>query len=570
MSYFVLLSIITLIILLYKNVSRPSILFFSYLCLYLIMNLISVKSFLFNFTNISLITLILLLVITSVLAKLDILYLLNKIDGTNKYTLLKLGLATSLISAFINNTLITSLALKSLHKHKHVRLLLLPITFLTIIGGTVTLIGTSTNMIVNSLVTNYGLKTLDMFQLSYVGIPLVIAGLIYLILFSDKILKIHEKQETIKEPNYFLEAKINIKSPLIGKSIEENKLRNLENIFLAEIIRNNILISPVSPDEIIEENDILVFTGDINNIKDLQKFDGLEIFEEENEILQNNLIWAVLSHNSLLIDKTIKESNFRSIFDCAVVAVKRGKEKLSGKIGNIKLSAGDYLILAVSKDFYKNDRIKENFYICNELQINDKLKSRDSYIVIFSFIIAVIISAIGIISLFKALIILLFLYIALKYITIQEILKSFNYELLILVGSALGISNVLMDSGAAKLVSDTVINLTSYYGVEGCFVGIYLLTILFTQIMHNNAVVALVFPVAITLTTNLGVNPLPFIMAILYGASASFISPYGYQVNLMVLNSGYYKPKDFFILGLPLIIIYSIIVLLLVPYFFKF
>lgn len=570
MAYFVLISILLLIILLYKNVLRPSLLFFGFLCIFLMLDLISIKSFLSNFINISLISLILLLVITTVLARLDFVSLLNKIDGSKKCELFKLAALTSLISAFINNTLVTSLAVKSLHKHKQVRTLLLPITYITIIAGASTLVGTSTNLIVNSFVIKSGLKPLSIFDFSYVGIPLILVGIVYVIIFSNKLLKplLIQKQE--EEIHYFLEAKIQPGSSLISKSIQENKLRNLENIFLAEILRNNVLISPVSPAEIIEENDILIFTGDIANIKDLQNFDGLDIFEEENEILKNNLVCAVLSHNSYLVDKTIKESNFRSLFDCAVVAVRRGKEKLSGKIGRIKLQAGDYLILAVGKDFLKNDRINSNFYICTELHVNNKLNKPDVIIVISTFIIGVVLSAVGLIPLFKMLIVLLFLYISLKYITFEETFKAFDYELLLLVASALGISQVLMDSGAASLVSNVIIKVASNYGVIGCFVGVYLITIAFTQIIHNNAVVALVFPVAYSLAVSLGVNPLPFIMAVAYGASASFVSPYGYQVNLIVLSSGNYDPKDFFIFGMPLLIVYSIVVLALTPFFFAF
>lgn len=570
MAYFVLISIFLLIILLYKNVLRPSLIFFGFLCLFLMLDLISITSFLSNFINISLISLILLLVVTTVLAKLDFVSLLNKIDGKNKYDLLKLLGLTSLISAFINNTLVTSLALKSLYKHKQVRALLLPITYITIIAGASTLVGTSTNLIINSFVIKSDLNPLSIFDFSYVGIPLIIAGIVYLLLFSNKFLKPQVLQKQKEEPHYFLEAKIQPGSSLISKTIEQNKLRNLENIFLAEILRNNVLISPVSPDEIIEENDILIFTGDITNIKDLQNFDGLDIFEEENEILKNNLVWAVLSHNSYLVDKTIKETNFRSLFDCAVVAVRRGSEKLSGKIGRIKLQAGDYLILAIGKDFFKNDRINDNFYICNEIQVNNKLNSKDGLIVIISFIISIALSAMGFISLFKVLIILLFFYILLKYITFEESLKAFNFDLLLLIASALGISTVLIDTGAASLVSNAIIKVASNYGVVGCFVGVYLITIIFTQIIHNNAVVALVFPVAYSLAVNLGVNPLPFIMAVAYGASACFVSPYGYHVNLMVLSSGSYQPKDFFVFGMPLLIIYSLIVLFLTPLFFSF
>jgi di/tricarboxylate transporter len=471
----------------------------------------------------------------------------------------------------MNNTLVVSVAINTLYNNRNVSKILLPISYISIIGGTCTLIGTSTNLIINSFVIESNLKPLKLFDFAYVGIPLVIVGILYIIFFSRKLLPETPQKDEKKDSNYFLEAKVLKDSNLIGKTVKENRLRNLESLFLTEILRGNDLITPVSPDEEIKEGDLLIFTGEISNIKDLQKFKGLQVFEEESDVLKDNLVWVVLSHRSDLTGKKIKDSHFRSRFDAAVVAVKRGQKKLTGKIGNIKLQAGDYLILATGDDFYKkDDLLHENFYSFSKLHLINKLNRNQTLIVLLSFFIAILCSAIGLISLFNALIILMFFYFFMKILNVSEMRSAFNIDLLLLIGSALGIAKVLIDTGTAKMISDQIIMIFGSYGVYGSFIGIYLLTVIFTEIITNNAAAALVFPIAYSTAMTLGVDPLPFIMAVVYGASASFITPYGYQTNLMVFSTGNYKPVDFLKFGLPLSIVYSIVVIILVPVFFKF
>lgn len=570
MAYFVLATIVVLFILLYKEVFRPSVLFSACLCLFLLLNLIDIESFCANYVNTSLLSLLLLLIIASIISRSELVnYVYSKLTPS-KTCLFGLSVLSTVISAFVVNALVVSIAIKTLHNKDYCRKFLLPLGYITLLGGTCTLIGTSTNLIINGLVISYKLPPLDFFVFAYVGVPVVLVGLLYLTIVSPKILKENNHIDFSPGEDYFLEAKVLSQSSLIAKTVTQNKLRNLENIYLAEIIRNDTLIAPVHPQEIIYENDILIFIGDIKNVKDLNRFDGLEIFDQKDDILNQNLVWAVLSNTSILTGKTIKEVNFRSLFDAAVVAVRRGSEKLSGKIGSIILKPGDYLILATGDDFAKNDAVTRNFLVTSQVEINDKLSIKKSLILIALFITGIVLNIAGIITLFKVLILLLFIFLLLKFTDLNEIRKSFNLDLLILIGSALGVAQVLVNSGAAEIVSNLIIAVSSNFGIYGTFIGIYFLTLILTEAIHNNAAAALVFPIAYSTAIGYDVNPMPFIMAVVYGASASFITPYGHHVNLMIYNTGNYKPVDYFKLGLPLSIIYSILVLLLVPYFFKF
>lgn len=570
MDIFILFCLVLLIFLVVRNTIEPVLAFFGLLIFYYLLNLIDVNVLLGSFVNKSIITLTLLIIIADVLARTQITAIINRILGIRKRNIFGLGLLISVLSGFLSNTLVVQMFIKLLDKKEYKTKLFLPVSYFAILGGTATLIGTSTNLIANGFITEMGLEPLKFFDFTYVGIPLIVAGLLYLtfivpIIFKDK------QHEVIDESrNYFLEARVLPGSSLKNKTIKENGLRNLENLYLTEIIRNEKLISPVKPDEFVLENDILVFTGDVDNIKDLQKLDKLEIFEEDNDILRQNLVWAVLSHNSDLINRKIRECDFRNKFCAAIVAIKREGENLKGKIGEIRLKAGDHLILAVSKSFCPTREIKNNFYLLDDIKTVDKFNTKNSLFIFVSFISVVLLSAFGLVNLIKGLFVLLFIYMFRGYITFKGVIKNTNLYLIILLGSALGISKVLVSNGASDIISGLVLHISNYVGIYGSFVAIYILTLILTEFTLNASAVAIAFPVAYLTAVSLEVSPLPFIFAVTYGASASFLTKFGYQTNMMVSAAGKYKPSDFIRLGLPLSIIYSIIVLTLVPIFFKF
>ena len=570
MDIFVLVCLLIVILILIKNIFEPSLVFLGLLTFYFLLGLINVNDFLISFVNKSIIILTLLIIIADVLARTQITQIINKAVGVRKRNIFRTGIIVSILSSFLSNTLVVQMFIKLLDNKPYKSKLLLPVSYLAILGGTTTLIGTSTNLIANGFLLEMGLKPFNFFDFAYVGIPLVIAGLLYLTFFAPKILKHKEDEQIQEQSDYFLEAKVLNGSALHNKTIVQNKLRNLENLFLAEIIRNNQLISPVKPDEIVLENDILVFTGDIANIKELQHIDGLEIFEQKDDILNRNLVLAVISHNSDLLNCKIKECNFRKKFNAAIIAIKREGEQLKGKIGDIKLKIGDQLVLAIGDSFSLTREIKTNFYLLSDINTIDKLNVKKSVFVYLSFIAVVILSAINIISLIKGLLILLFIYMIFGFISFNNVLKNINVNLIILLGSALGISKVLVSNGAADILSNFIISIGHNIGVYGTFIVLYIFSIILTELTMNASAVAIAFPVAYIAATTLGVNPEPFIFAVTYGSSASFLTKFGYQCNFLVSAAGNYRARDFLKLGLPLSIIYGIIVITLVPVFFKF
>jgi len=570
----VLLSLAVLVGLLIRGTGRPALLFTGLLVLYYFAGLIETGEMLHNFVNPSLTVLVLLILISGVIERTAVVDTMTRfIFSKNRLpSMLRFTGITALFSAFLNNTAVVAsmLSMASHNKYFPPSKVLIPLSYAAIFGGTMTLIGTSTNLIVNSFVIEAGMQPLAMFDFLYVGLPIVVAGALFLSFFGPKLLPARDNQGEEKETKYFLEAKVEADSPLVGRSIQENGLRNMEHLFVAELLRGKELISPVTPREVLQAGDILIFTGNMREVHELNRYKGLSIFGDNRCTLQTNLTEVVLSHESNLIGKTIKEAEFRVRFDAAVVAVRRGDEKLSGKLGKVRLQAGDTLLLATGEDFAKRENLKKNFYFVSKWPLNKKFDMKSSLYIIALFLGVIVLSALKIVAFIKGLLFLLGVFVFFKLLDLAEIRRTFPGDLVLIIGSALGIAQVLMNSGVAGILGDFIMGLTGGAGVYGTFIAVYLMTFLLTEVMTNNAAAALSFPIAYATATALGVDPMPFVMAVAYGASASFLSPYGYQTNLMVYGPGGYRFGDYVKIGLPVSVLYSAIVLSLVPVFFPF
>ena len=304
-------------------------------------------------TNSGLITLILLLLVSIGLEKLSWLTRLSGklITANYSVSLLRMGFFTALFSAFVNNTAVVATLAHTMRSNRHhpASKLLLPLSYAAILGGTVTLIGTSTNLIVSSFLEDATGQGLAFGDFIWVGLAVTGVGLLVILASSGLLPAGTTEQIDINE--YLIEAEVDADSALVGKSILENGLRELEDLFLVEIVRGSYLISPVAPQEYIEAGDKLIFSGDIKQIKVLEDFDGLRLFAIEEGLLRTNMTEVIVMPGATVEGKTVKDSGFRSLFDAAVVGMRRGGKRLSGKLGNITIHAGDNMMLAVGPDF---------------------------------------------------------------------------------------------------------------------------------------------------------------------------------------------------------------------------
>ena len=570
MKIFVALSILGLLFLLIQNKYRPSLLFAIVASLYYLLGFLNLNELLIGFTNNALMTLVLLLLVSITVEKTLIIDYCSKLIITQNYlfSLLKLGVITTATSAFLNNTAVVA-AFMGMIKNNVYHLpskLLIPLSYFAIVGGTITLVGTSTNLVVNSFVIESGLPSLQMFDFLLVGVCISIAVIIVMILISAWLPK---NQNNIKKiDNYLIRIKVLPNSKLIGKSIQENGLRNLENLFLLEIERGMQIIAPASHSEIILGGDILIFSGDISQIDKIKKFDGL-VVEFGNDFKELNLVDVVVTAQSNLIGKTIKEAGFRTKFDAAIVCFQRGAENIK-KIGQEVVCAGDRLILAVGNDFKNRDNLSKNFYILSNIEKDSRFGKFKSLWVVCGFILLIIGSAMGFFSLLKGLLVFLAVLLLFRAVSFEEIRRRFPIDIFIIIGASLAITKVLVGSGLAQDLASFIIGTFGEFGIYGSFTGVYLLTLILTEIITNNAAAALAFPIAYSTAVALEVNPIPFIFAVAYGASCGFMMPFGYQTHLMVSSIGGYKLTDFVKVGWAISLTYSLVVILLVPLVFKF
>ena len=424
--------------------------------------------------NVGLVTLLLLLLVSIGLEKLPWLSRVAQglVVSGYRYSLLRLSLVTAAVSAFVNNTAVVATLANAVRENDRYlpSTLLLPLSYAAVLGGTMTLIGTSTNLIVSSFVEDAGEPGLPFFSFLPVGLLATGAGLLVMVL-AARLLPRHPRDEvTVAE--YLLEAEVSADSPLIGRSIAENGLRELDALFLAEIVRGEHLISPVTPQEYIEAGDKLLFSGDIEHLSTLQRFEGLRTFAAEEGLLRGNLVQVVLMPGATIEGRTIKESGFRSLFDAAVVALRRGGQRLSGKLGGITLQAGDSLMLAVGGDFFQRRNVDRNFLVVGSQALAPDLGTFKSLVVALGMLLAVALAALNVFPLVKGLAALLVVMLLLRVLRLGELRRRFPFEIGVIIASALILAQAMENTGLVAAVAEYLRGIleghSAYVGPDRC------------------------------------------------------------------------------------------------------
>ena len=552
--------------------SRVASVFGAAMLVLLALDLVSQAQMLASFANPGLATLVLLVVCAKALEKTRLLRWLASrvIVASYGSTWLRLFGVTTLASALLNNTAVVATLLAPVRNNNYHSpgKLLLPLSYAAILGGTLTLIGTSTNLIVNSMLLEVSGQSLSFFSFTAVGALAVGACGLVLALVSRTLPDRAPEADTHRD--YFIDAKVEPDSTLIGHSVEENGLRHLESLFLVEIVRDNRLISPVAPTEVIQLGDRLVFSGDIDKVFQITQFSGLSLFADANGLLSSNLTEVVIRPGSVLSGKTLKRAGFRALFDAAVVAIRRDGQAVSGKLGEVVLQAGDFLVLAVGEDFSSRHNLAKNFIVLSGVEPESRLNGYREALAYGGFLTVVGLAALEQVALFKGLMLLLGALLFSKCLTINEVIRRLPIRIWVIVAAALMLSHALINCGLVAQLGEGLSFAASSEAAYGMLILLYLCTWLLTELVTNNAAAALIFPLAYGLAESLGVSAMPFVMAVVFGASASFVSPYGYQTNLMVYNAGQYRIADFARAGLPVSLTYALVVLSVIPVFFPF
>jgi di/tricarboxylate transporter len=495
---------------------------------------------------------------------------------------LKLMVPVAALSAFLNNTPVVAVMIPAVLNWSRrfsleVSRLLIPLSYASMLGGTCTLIGTSTNLVVAGLVrSDTNLEPLGFFDVAWIGVPCTIVGLLFVMLSSKWLLPARTLPISCWENprEYTIEMVVEPEGPLVDKRVEEAGLRNLPGMFLAEIDRGGHLLSAVAPQEPLEPNDRLVFAGLVDAVVDLQKIRGLKPATEELVKLDSRrsdriLVEAVVSNRSYLVGKSVRESAFRSRYNAVIIAAARHGERLRSNIGDVVIRPGDTLLLETQPSFVEEQRHSLDFFLISPIEDSEPPRHERAFVAMAILGALVLIVSMGWLSMLEGAMVAGGAMIITGCVNGTQARRSVDWQVLLTIAASFGIGQALMNTGAAALIADSLIELAGGDPLVTLAV-MYLLTAVFTSLITNNAAVVLLFPIAITAASDLQVSLLPFIMTIMVGASASFATPIGYQTNLMVYTAGGYRFTDFLRIGLPLNVAIGVVTVLLVPFIWGF
>jgi di/tricarboxylate transporter len=561
------------------EIARPDIIVFVVLTVFLLTGILTEKEALEGFSNEGTLTIALLFIIAGAVQKSGIIErsFINRLkkEKTIPGTMVKIFLPISGFSAFLNNTPIVVALTPVLRKWCEENNIspskfLIPLSYMTILGGTITLMGTSTNLVVQGLMLEESMEGFSVFELGIVGVPITIVGLAYLVTIGYRLLPNNKgMKETVQKHSreYLSELTVGSDFPYLNQTVQAAGLRQLKGLYLIEIIRGNEKISPVKATTKIQVGDRLIFTGLVSTIAELQQMKGLTL-ETGTEInldtLKNgntHLAEAVVSHQSSLLHKTIKQVRFRSKYDAAVIAVHRNGERIQSKIGDIMLKPGDTLLLLCGADFINKFKQSNDFYVVTPLETPAALQEdkKKGWIAIGTLLAMILLVTFGVLSMFQAMSLAVILLLLMKVITPADAKQSIQFDVLLLIASSFGIGTAILKTGTAEWIADALLKIAQPLGIIAVLFFVYLLTNIFTELLSNSAAAVMMFPIAMEIAEKMSINPTGLAVLIAIAASAGFITPIGYQTNLIVYGPGGYRFMDYVKVGTPLNIIVMII-----------
>jgi di/tricarboxylate transporter len=481
------------------------------------------------------------------------------------------------ISAFLNNTPIVAMVAPAVvswtrRTGRSPSRYLMPVSYAVILGGCMTLIGTSTNLVVAGLMEEDGQRPMGLFEIGKVGLPVAVAGLATLILLAPRLLPLRRAPSEAVEVDAreFTVEMIVAGSPPAGRSVAEAGLRNLQGVYLVEVERDGRKIAPVGPDEVLGEGDRLTFAGNVGRILDLQQRSGLVSAEEPHfsvagSATRRRLFEAVVATGSPLDGTTLRRSGFRGRYGAAVLAIHRAGERVPGKLGEVELRAGDVLLLLADSGFRRRWLNDPSFLVIAPLTAEPFPRREKAPLVGVIVLALLVLVGTGVLDVLVAAILAAFLVVALDVLSPAEARNAVDLNIVVLIATSFGLGEAIRSSGLAESAAELVVGPLEPLGDVGLLLGILVATMLVTELVTNNAAAILMFPIAMATAGEAGLDPRGFAFAVALAASLSFLTPIGYQTNTMVYGMGGYRFSDFARLGAPLTVLVIVLEALLIP-----
>ncbi len=472
-------------------------------------------------------------------------------------------LPVALLSGFLNNTPVVATMIPAIHAWSRKigiapSKLMIPLSYSAILGGTLTLIGTSTNLVVNGQYQQLtGEEGFSIFSITAVGLPVAVTGLAVMLLVLPRALPDRKDQQKFGSMREFtLEVAVAFDGPLVGKSVDEAGLRELDRLYLVEIERDGSVVTAVPSEERLRGGDRLVFAGDTQAISDLLRINGIvpSVHDDEPSLskdrAERRLVEAALSPRSEVLGMTIRDARFRDRYGAVVLAVARGGERVSGNLGNIRLKTGDVLLLEARPAFVSRQRYAKDFLLINDLE-TDRPRHERAYLSWGILLVLVGFAASGALSMLNAALLGAALMVLTGCCSVAQAQKAVDVPVMLTIAASFALGAALEETGAASFMAEGILSASSGHPLLTLLL-IYIAVSVLTEVITNNAAAVLVLPVVLSMTSALNIPPEPYVIAVMMAASASFATPLGYQTNMMVFGPGGYRFMDFVKIGLPM------------------
>ncbi len=582
-AWLTLLVVIVVLVVLARGSVAPAVVTFGGATAVLVLGVVPAEDAFSGFSNAAPITVAALYVVAAAIEKTGALtpVMQGTLGDRGKYRipLLRTLIPTAVASGFLNNTPIVAMLIPQVlswadRRGVSASKVLMPVSFTAILGGLMTVIGTSTNLVVAGQMPVLGLDPIGFFEIGKLGLPIAIVGVAVIILIAPAVLPDRRSAASELEEGsrrFAIEMIVEAGGPIDGKTVEQAKLRGLSGLFLSSVDRGDTTIAPVRPETMLRGGNRLHFVGQVSKIVELQAMKGLRSAELHHVLdLENPAVRyfeVVVGSRSPLVGSTLKDAGFRSAYQAAVLGIHRSGQMLEGRLGTETIRLGDTLIIVSDPGFRERWRDRADFLLIANLSGTPPTTTGRGWIPVVLLLAVVVLAATAVVPLLQGSLIAAVLIVLTKVMTPLEARRAVDVEVIIVIASAFGLAAAMQTSGLASVIAGGMVSFFGDYGDRGVLLGLVLATMILTEMITNNAAALLMLPIAVTAAQATGLDPRGAAIAVAVAASASFLTPIGYQTNMMVYGPGGYRFGDYARLGWSLSLIVIVLTVTLTPLF---